>query len=151
MHAGTDTDLHAWAETTRADLDRSAERELGSLPHPLPEKGEVTDQDFHHVDLRGMELRGIKFTDCTFDGTEFHRVTFNNCSLQQATFTQATVTDHIGVADSILDDDAPEALHQAQDPPLSDREQRRQDRWNQNNPTDRQVNEYTVDITAHEL
>ncbi|MGP6175482.1 MobF family relaxase [Corynebacterium sp. A21] len=224
VHAGTDTELHDWAESIREELDQVSGRELRSLEYPLPAKGEVTGRDFTNADLRGMELTGLQFIDCDFDGAAFddaqiHRVTFKDCSMTNTTFTgtdfgsgdsaftlsplircnldgadftgaklvrsrftgcsmqetnftraeisgrfqhvdltgaefaQSEITNAVSVADSTLDDDAPESLHRAQGTTVDDREQRRQERMAQKDAA--QDNSYTAvsgqQVAGHQI
>ncbi|WP_165858042.1 MobF family relaxase [Corynebacterium alimapuense] len=92
-HVSADHELYDWAENTYEELARTTERELRPLEHPLPDKGEVTEQDFSNVDFRGLELRGLKFIDCTFDGAAFddaeiHRTSFTDCSMRDVSFNR---------------------------------------------------------------
>ena len=149
VHVGTDTELHDWVTSTREELGRSVERELRPLEYPLPAKGEVTGQDFRNADLRGLKFIGCDFDGAAFDDAEIHQTSFTDCSMQGVTFTgaefgvgdgplklspltrvdltgadftDAEVAGNVSVADSALDDNAPEQLHQAQGMTLADRQ-----------------------------
>lgn len=93
-HIGQDVELYDWATTTHAELAGDTGRELRPLDAPLPERGEVRDQDFSNTDLRVLELSGAKFIDCdlrgsAFDDTDFHHASFRSCQIQGVTFTSA--------------------------------------------------------------
>ncbi|AJK70173.1 MobF family relaxase [Corynebacterium marinum] len=102
----------------------------------------VGDGPFRVIPLLDCDLSGANFTDA-----QLVRTRFTTCSLTDARFTGAQIagrfqyvdltgadfTDahastHLSVADCVLDENAPEALHEAQGETVADRERARQNR-----------------------
>ena len=102
----------------------------------------VGDGPFRVIPLLDCDLSGANFTDAQLARTRFTTCSltdarftgaqiagrFQYVDLTGADFTDAQVSTRLSVADCVLDEHAPEALHEAQGETVADRERARQDR-----------------------
>ena len=88
--------------------------------------------DLEGADFSGAQLVRTRFTMCSLAGARFTGAQIagylQSVDFTGVDFTDAQVSTRISVADCVLDEHAPEALHEAQGETVADRERARQNR-----------------------